>query len=64
MDFQTDTPLLQAVMIGYEFGRRKMLDGSVGVRINRVNSIKGAVREARFARRALKPEEFLKAPAF
>lgn len=38
MDFQTDTPLLQAVMIGYEFGRRKMLDESVGVRIKSVNS--------------------------
>jgi len=35
---------------------------SVGVRINRVNFFKGAVREARFARRALRPEEFLKVP--
>ncbi len=35
---------------------------SVGVRINRVNFFKGAVREARFTRRALQPEEFLKAP--
>ncbi|HLK46963.1 MAG TPA: LamG domain-containing protein [Bryobacteraceae bacterium] len=32
---------------------------SVGVRINRVNFFKGAVREARFTRRALQPEEFL-----
>src|SRR5579871_851561 len=32
---------------------------SVGVRINRVNYFKGAVREARFTRRALQPEEFL-----
>jgi hypothetical protein len=35
---------------------------SVGVRINRVNYFKGAVREARFTRRALQPEEFLKVP--
>lgn len=35
---------------------------SIGVRINRVNYFKGAVREARMSRRALKPEEFLKAP--
>ena len=35
---------------------------SVGVRINRVNYFKGAVREARFTRRALKPEEFIKVP--
>ena len=33
---------------------------SVGVRINRVNYFKGAVREARFTRRALQPEEFFK----
>jgi hypothetical protein len=31
---------------------------SVGVRINRVYFFKGAVREARFTRRALRPEEF------
>jgi len=36
---------------------------SVGVRINRVNYFKGAVRLARFSRRALTPEEFLKLPA-
>jgi hypothetical protein len=36
---------------------------SIGVRINRVNYFKGAVRMARFSRRALKPEEFLKLPA-
>lgn len=35
---------------------------SVGVRINRVNFFKGAVREARFTRRALQPKEFLKVP--
>ena len=35
---------------------------SVGVRINRVNFFKGAVREARFTHRALQPEEFLKVP--
>lgn len=35
---------------------------SVGVRINRVNYFKGAVREARFTRHALKPDEFLKIP--
>lgn len=33
---------------------------SVGVRINRVNYFKGAVREARFTRRVLRVEEFLK----
>jgi hypothetical protein len=33
---------------------------SVGVRINRVNYFKGAIREARFSTRALKPTEFLK----
>lgn len=36
---------------------------SVGVRINRVNYFKGAVRQARFSRRALTPAEFLKLPA-
>jgi Concanavalin A-like lectin/glucanases superfamily len=36
---------------------------SVGVRINRVNYFKGAVRQARFSRRALAPEEFMKLPA-
>jgi hypothetical protein len=35
---------------------------SVGVRINKVNYFKGAIREARFTRRALMPEEFLKLP--
>ncbi len=35
---------------------------SVGVRINRVDYFKGAVREARFTRAALRPEEFLPAP--
>ena len=32
---------------------------AVGVRINRVNYFKGAIRVARFTRRALPPEEFL-----
>jgi hypothetical protein len=36
---------------------------SVGVRINKVDYFKGSVREARFTRRALTPEEFLKLPA-
>jgi len=36
---------------------------SVGVRINKVFYFKGAVHLARFTRRALKPEEFLKPPA-
>jgi hypothetical protein len=35
---------------------------SVGVRINRVNYFKGAIREARFTRSALRLEEFLKVP--
>jgi hypothetical protein len=35
---------------------------SVGVRINKVFYFKGAVRMARFTRRALAPSEFLKAP--
>jgi hypothetical protein len=36
---------------------------SVGVRINKVNYFKGAVRQARFTRKALSPGEFLKLPA-
>jgi len=36
---------------------------SVGVRINRVNYFKGAVRQARFTPRALSPAEFAKVPA-
>ena len=36
---------------------------SVGVRINKVFYFKGAVRLARFTRRALPPSEFLKLPA-
>jgi hypothetical protein len=36
---------------------------SVGVRINKIFYFKGAVRTARFTRRALTPAEFLKAPA-
>jgi len=36
---------------------------SVGVRINKVNYFKGAVRLAKFSRRALDPKDFLKAPA-
>jgi hypothetical protein len=36
---------------------------SVGVRINKVFYFKGAVQLARFTRRALPPEEFLKPPA-
>jgi hypothetical protein len=35
---------------------------SVGTRINRVNYFKGAVRQARFTRRALMPDEFIKLP--
>jgi hypothetical protein len=35
---------------------------SVGVRINKVNYFKGSVRQARFTRRVLTPEEFLKLP--
>lgn len=35
---------------------------SVGVRINRVDYFKGAIRSARMTRKALKPEEFLPAP--
>ena len=35
---------------------------SVGVRINKVNYFKGAVREARFTRHALDPAQFLKVP--
>jgi hypothetical protein len=36
---------------------------SVGVRINKMYYFKGAVRMARFSRRALSPSEFLKVPA-
>lgn len=36
---------------------------SVGVRINKVNYFKGAVRLARFTRKALPPSEFLEIPA-
>lgn len=36
---------------------------SVGVRVNKVNYFKGAVRLARFSRKALEPSEFLKLPA-
>ena len=36
---------------------------SIGVRINKVYYFKGAVREARFMRRALSPAEFLPPPA-
>ena len=35
---------------------------SVGVRINKVNYFKGAVRLARFSRRALAPKDFLRVP--
>jgi hypothetical protein len=35
---------------------------SVGVRINRVDYFKGAVKSARFTRQALKPADFLRAP--
>jgi hypothetical protein len=35
---------------------------SVGVRINRVNYFKGAVRQARFTPRALSPDQFIKLP--
>jgi hypothetical protein len=35
---------------------------SIGVRINKVYYFKGSVREARFSRRALGPDEFLKLP--
>ena len=33
---------------------------SVGVRINRVNYFKGAVREARFTHAALQPADFIR----
>ena len=36
---------------------------AVGVRLNRVNYFKGAVRQARFTPRALSPAEFAKVPA-
>jgi len=36
---------------------------SVGVRINKVFYFKGAVRLARFTRKALSPSEFLRPPA-
>ena len=36
---------------------------SVGVRMNRMNYFKGAIRQARFMPQALKPEAFLKLPA-
>jgi hypothetical protein len=36
---------------------------SVGVRMNRTNYFKGAIRQARFTPSALKPEAFLKLPA-
>jgi hypothetical protein len=36
---------------------------SVGVRINKVFYFKGAVRQARFTRKALSPSEFLKLPS-
>jgi len=35
---------------------------SIGVRINKVDYFKGAVRQARFTPRALPPEEFMKLP--
>jgi hypothetical protein len=35
---------------------------SVGVRMNRMNYFKGAIRQARFTPQALKPEAFLKLP--
>ncbi|MBN9587554.1 MAG: LamG domain-containing protein [Alphaproteobacteria bacterium] len=41
-------------------GRGHMM---VGVRMNHVNWFKGAIAEARFTPRALKPEELLKVPA-
>lgn len=36
---------------------------SVGVRMNRMNYFKGAIHQARFTPKALKPEAFLKLPA-
>jgi hypothetical protein len=36
---------------------------SIGVRMNRVNYFRGAIRSARFTRRALDPREFLAAPS-
>ncbi len=36
---------------------------SVGVRINKVDYFKGSVREARFTRQALTPDQFMKLPA-
>ena len=35
---------------------------SIGVRINKVDYFKGAVRQARFTPRALRPQEFMKSP--
>ncbi len=35
---------------------------AIGVRLNRVNYFKGAVRQARFTPRALTPSEFVKVP--
>lgn len=62
-----DGKRLRAFVNGVEQGSGEMAfapqgEGrtSVGVRINRVNYFKGAVRTARFTRRALAPEEFLK----
>jgi concanavalin A-like lectin/glucanase superfamily protein len=37
---------------------------SIGVRINKVDYFKGAVRQARFTPRALRPEEFMPLPHF
>jgi Concanavalin A-like lectin/glucanases superfamily len=37
---------------------------SIGVRINKVDYFKGAVRQARFTPRALRPEEFMRLPHF
>ena len=36
---------------------------SIGVRMNLVNYFKGAIRLARFTRRAVQPSEFLRIPA-
>jgi alpha/beta superfamily hydrolase len=47
-----------AAVIGFE--PQKAGRASVGVRINRVNYFRGAIRAARFTRRALEPREFMK----
>jgi hypothetical protein len=45
-----------------KFGPQGPGHSSVGVRINKMYFFKGSVRQARFTRRVLKPEEFMKIP--